>query len=325
MSPIENARIYADTKIALLRRAIERSERPARLMFDMAGLLAERGELDESARIFQSAYRLSTTDHGLLDISQDDARTSRNRAQALVDRGVNYSAVLAALAVGSAMLGDRATVEYLVDYERLFNVTSAVRPSGMFGSDFFTALAAEIKSNLKFCDTPRFAIRKAWRHNRILKSGGPACRALAAEIELHVNRYMANLPADASHPFVASRPVEFGIEAWAVVSAGESHHVPHIHSRAWASGVYYVVCPELAREANSGRGWLRVGPPPEHRISGASGWQTRMVAPEPGTLVLMPGYFFHDTSPMGVDQERICIAFDVTPREFCPPAGLDDY
>ena len=81
----------------------------------------------------------------------------------------------------------------------------------------------------------------------------------------------------------------------------------------------------LAREANSDRGWLRVGPPSEHRISGASGWQTRMVAPEPGTLVLMPGYFFHDTSPMGVDQERICIAFDVTPREFCPPAGPDDY
>jgi hypothetical protein len=29
----------------------------------------------------------------------------------------------------------------------------------------------------------------------------------------------------------------------------------------------------------------------------------------------MPGYFFHGTHPMGVDEERICIAFDVVPVE----------
>jgi Putative 2OG-Fe(II) oxygenase len=40
-----------------------------------------------------------------------------------------------------------------------------------------------------------------------------------------------------------------------------------------------------------------------------------MIAPEPGTLVLMPAYFYHDPSPIGVDQERICIAFDVVPTE----------
>lgn len=325
MTKTQNTRVYADAKIALLRRVIESSERPAELMFDLAGLLAARGELDESAQVFQAAYRVSPTDHGLHDIPPDEARKLRDWTQALVDRGVSYSGVLAALAVSSAMLGDKVTVEYLVDYERFFNVTLALRPKGTFGCDFFAALAAEIKRKLKFYDTPRSAIRKAWRHNGILNADGPACRALAAGLEAEVNRYMANLPADASHPFVASRPAEFGIEAWAVVSAGESHHRPHVHARAWASGVYYVVCPDVAREANSERGWLRVGPPTERRISSVSGWQTRMVAPEPGTLVQMPGYFFHDTSPMGVDQERICIAFDVVPREFRSPAGEDDY
>ncbi len=33
----------------------------------------------------------------------------------------------------------------------------------------------------------------------------------------------------------------------------------------------------------------------------------------------MPGYFVHDTEPMGVDEERICIAFDILPLEL---AGL---
>jgi len=29
----------------------------------------------------------------------------------------------------------------------------------------------------------------------------------------------------------------------------------------------------------------------------------------------MPAYFYHDTRPLGVDQERICVAFDVRPIE----------
>jgi hypothetical protein len=29
----------------------------------------------------------------------------------------------------------------------------------------------------------------------------------------------------------------------------------------------------------------------------------------------MPAYFFHHTLPMGVDEERICVAFDVIPTD----------
>jgi hypothetical protein len=51
----------------------------------------------------------------------------------------------------------------------------------------------------------------------------------------------------------------------------------------------------------------------------ADGWGERWVEPKPGTLVLMPGYFFHGTSPMRVDENRVCVAFDVV------PAGLPEY
>jgi uncharacterized protein (TIGR02466 family) len=319
MSRLENAPAYADAKIALLRRAIELKPNSVGQMFDLADLLAERGEFDEYARIFQSAYKLDPRAQRLLEIDGYEARALRHRAQALVGRGVNYSAVLAALAISSAKLGERATVERLIDYGRLFRLVSSVWPRNFSDDDFFASLAAEIRSGLRFYKTPDVAIRQAWRHNDILNSDAPACRALAGEIRTQVNRYIANLPPETSHPFVASQPAEFRIEAWAVVSGAESHHRPHVHPRAWASGVYYVVCPAISREASSERGWLRIGPPAEYgSISDQDGWQTRMVAPEPGTLVLMPAYFFHDTSPMGVDQERICIAFDVTPLEFEP-------
>jgi hypothetical protein len=316
MSSLENAPVYTEAKIALLRRAIERDPRSAEYMFDLADLLAERGEFDEYARLFQRAYKLDPRGQRLLEIDGHEPRALRNRAQTLVGRGVNYSAVLAALAISSARLGERDTVECLIDYGRLFRLVSSVWPSDFSDGDFFAALAAEIRTRLRFYETPDVAIRKAWRHNDILNSDTPACRALASEIRTQVKQYIANLPLETNHPFVASQPAEFRIEAWAVVSGAESHHRPHVHPRAWASGVYYVICPVIAREANSERGWLRIGPPAEYGISGQDGWQTRMVAPEPGTLVLMPAYFFDDTSPMGVDQERMCIAFDVTPLEF---------
>ena len=57
------------------------------------------------------------------------------------------------------MLGDTATVRItLVDYERLFNVTSAVRSkAGCSAVTFLRRLPPRLKSNLKFYDTPRFA------------------------------------------------------------------------------------------------------------------------------------------------------------------------
>ena len=116
MSGLENAPVYTDAKIALLRRAIERAPNSAGHMFDLADLLAERGEFDEYARIFQSAYKLDPRAQRLLEIDGHEARALRNKAQALVGRGVNYSAVLAALAISSARLGERATVERLIDY-----------------------------------------------------------------------------------------------------------------------------------------------------------------------------------------------------------------
>ncbi len=311
-----------DTKITLLRRALEHQPRSAKFMFSLADLLADNGGYDEYARLFRQACKIDPKAQPLLDLRSpaavaDRAPRLRNKAEALVERGVCYSSVIAALAISSASLGDKETVQRLIDYDRFFSVTANVVPQEFDERRFFATLANEIKSNLEFYDTrDGKSIQKAWRHNNVLHSDGPACRAIAQEIRARVGRYISGLVADTSHPFLASVPAKFNIEGWAVISGGEGHHKPHIHPRAWASGVYYVVRPAISRDANGHRGWLRVGPPPPlDGISSSAGWSTRMIAPEPGTLVLMPAYFFHDTEPLDIEQERICIAFDVEPVE----------
>jgi hypothetical protein len=249
-------------------------------------------------------------------VDSDNAGRLRTYSRSLIANGVAYAPVIATLAIAEAHLGNGAEVQRLVDYDRLFRTTIMEPPSGRDRNSFCDALANEIKSDLKFHDAPPGrAIRRAWRHH-MSEPALPASQAWAKAIRHEVDRYIATLPKMPDHPFWASRPADYVLDAWAVVSDGASHHLSHIHPRAWLSGVYYVVRPAVSHDASRRQGWLTVGPPEQrYGVTIAHGWAARTIAPEPGRLALMPAYFYHGTQPMGVDEERICIAFDVVPRE----------
>jgi hypothetical protein len=312
---------HDEARVELLRRALAANPQSATLTYRLADALWDCGERDEFAAVFQRAYQLSPEIEPTLaewtpEAKSRDGRKLRDKAQALIERGIVYSPVVVALAIGNAILGNRTEVERLLDYDRFFQCSRVAIPATSAGDDFFSSLAAEIKAGLRFYDSPDDrAIRKAWRNEAVLRTKTPACKALAAAIRAQVETYIARLPDWPDHPFVASRPRHYVIDGWAVVSGAGGYHEPHIHPHAWMSGVYYVVRPEISRAADTDRGWLRVGPPPKTGLTPECGWQQRIVEPEPGNIVLMPAYFYHDTRPLGVDQERICVAFDVRPIE----------
>ena len=307
-------------RIALLRQAVQTQPRSAALLCELAEALAEVGEEREAADIFRRAYLIQpqvwtvALTNGRL--SPADAEKLRDYTRSLIANGVAYSPVIAALAVGEAHLGNGTEVQRLVDYDRLFRSVMMNPPDGYDQTTFSRALAAEIKADLRFYDAPsNRAIRRGWRRS-MTSSALPAYRAWVQAVRCEVDRYIARLPQISDHPFFTSRPADYVLDAWAVVSNGESFHLSHMHSRAWISGVFYVIRPPASHDTENRRGWLEVGPPEErYGVSTAHGWAARTIAPEPGRLVLMPGYFFHATHPMDVDEERICIAFDVIPAE----------
>jgi hypothetical protein len=313
----------ASARIALLRQAERMQLQSPALLCALSETLAEAGEAGEAANVFRRAYlqEPDTCANALARIGFDDAEKLRAYSRSLIDNGVAYSSVIAALAVAEARLGNTAAVQRLVDYDRLFRSTIMDPPDGYDQTSFRHALTNEIKSDLQFYDVPtNRAIRRAWRHE-MNGSALPASRAWVQAIRREIDCYIAALPQRSDHPFPASRPADYVLGAWAVVSNGASHHISHFHSRAWVSGVFYVVRPPVSHDPENRRGWLEVGPPEErHGVSTAHGWGARAIEPEPGRLVLMPAYFFHGTHPMGVDEERICIAFDVMPVEL---AGED--
>jgi hypothetical protein len=310
----------AQAKIALLRQAVAAEPQSPKLLYDLAKALADAGDHRASADAFRRAYVLQPTPptfgRATAEAHGSDVSSIRDRAEALLRNGAVYSSVIAELALSEAQLGNVSEVRRLVDFDRFFRAYLVDAPSGYDRNRFNRELASQIKSDLKFYDSPEdWAIRRGWRNDRVLTSHLPAWRAWVRMIRREVDRYIAGLPRDADHPFLASRPADYAIGAWAVVSNGESFHRPHVHPEAWVSGVYYVTRPAVSLEPDGRVGWLRVGPPEDLGVTAAHGWAERYVEPEPGNLVLMPGYFFHGTRPMNVDQERICVAFDIKPIE----------
>ncbi len=145
----------------------------------------------------------------------------------------------------------------------------------------------------------------------------PEITALYDVLRQAAEDFIATLdPGPDGHPFAASAPSAFIIEAWGVISGQGGYHQPHIHPRAWATGVLYIAA---TASASADRiGWLRVGPPGD--LIPAAGpvwleraWEERWIQPAPGLLVVFPAYFTHETFPMGRNEERICVAFDIVP------------
>jgi hypothetical protein len=309
-------------RIALLRHAVTLGPDPS-VLCELSVALAEAGEMAEAARVFRRAYLLQPdiACKALTAIEAANIAKCCDFARFLIAQGSAFAPVIATLAITEGRLGNTAVAQKLIDYDSLFRSYVMEPPPGYDVASICRALAQEIKSDLKFYNRPSDrAIRQAWRHDMGV-SRLPASKAWVRAVRREIDRYIANLPQLRDHPFLASRPQDYVLAAWAVVSDGASHHLPHIHPRAWMSGVYYVVQPAASRDTHKQCGWLHVGPPEERTdVTSARGWEERNIEPEPGRLVLMPGYFFHRTEPMGVDEERICIAFDVMPVEL---AGED--
>jgi len=105
-------------------------------------------------------------------------------------------------------------------------------------------------------------------------------------------------------------PKCYDLDGWHVKLLKSGHQKPHIHSRGWVSGVFYLKVPDnMAGD--------------EGAISfSLHGYNYRKVKedipqlvhkPKAGELVLFPSSLFHSTVPFESDEDRQCIAFDMIP------------
>ncbi len=124
------------------------------------------------------------------------------------------------------------------------------------------------------------------------------------------NAALADHPLESAHPFLARIPDRFGLNIWSINLQQAGHQVPHIHSAAWLSRVYYPQLPPVIGEDYQA-GWIEFGQPPEQIACGRDP-DVLLIRPKEGLMLLFPSYMYHRTIPFSGDGTRISIAFDVS-------------
>ena len=215
------------------------------------------------------------------------------------------------------LMGDERE-HWLFDYERLVGYIEIEPPPG-FGD--LPAFLRILTGTLDAMHTARrepvdqsvrggtqTAGQLFGRDNAVI---GAAEAALRAAVE----RWLATLPEDASHPFLSRKRRSVGfVGSWSVKLRASGRHSNHIHPKGWASSAFYVALPAsvLDSDAASRAGWIQFGQPLEDL--GLDLPPRRVVQPRPGHLALFPSFMWHGTVPFDAPEARLTIAFDMQPR-----------
>ncbi|MBU6172972.1 MAG: hypothetical protein KGQ60_04175, partial [Planctomycetes bacterium] len=103
----------------------------------------------------------------------------------------------------------------------------------------------------------------------------------------------------------------FQVVAWANVSQRGHYHRMHNHPGSAWSGCYYV---HGTSNPNSLAGTLELYDPRPFTemvdVPGKPYGQRIVIRPEPGLLILFPGWLYHFVHPVDSDEPRISIAFN---------------
>ena len=118
-----------------------------------------------------------------------------------------------------------------------------------------------------------------------------------------VDKYLATLPKDSTHPFLARVADSYAFSgSWSVQLKESGHHSNHVHPLGWLSCCSYVSVADLS----SGKdGWIKFG---ETSLNlGENEMVSRDIQPIIGRCVFFPSYFWHGTYPIPCDQLRVTI------------------
>ena len=212
---------------------------------------------------------------------------------ALVEQGAVNSRMIADFASLLASMGRSDEAAALLDYSHLLRLV----PIGDDRlADDIHALILEHEAGSEFQESVQ-SVRNMSNLRRFHEIAEPAVARLMGALQDEVDSYFAEWRAS-THPLARLVPATSRLNAWALVSRGTGHNVPHIHHKGWATGVYYPA--DLPADAEGG-----------DLVIGSEGPDEIVVRPSAGLLALFPSFYTHRTRPLGGTGLRTSVAFDV--------------
>lgn len=213
-------------------------------------------------------------------------------------------------------LKDDPREHWLFDYERLVGYVEVPTPPGFAGlPDFLATLARRLEA---MHTARREPVNQSVRGGsqttgRLFGRNDAVIRAAESALRTAVERWLAGLPEDPSHPFLSrkGRSVRFA-GSWSVRLRSSGRHANHIHNEGWLSSAFHVsLPPSVEAGAADQAGCIQFGQPMEEL--GLELPPRRVIAPRPGHLALFPSYTWHGTVPFTDARPRLTIAFDMQP------------
>ncbi|MFQ5618804.1 MAG: tetratricopeptide repeat protein [Rhodospirillales bacterium] len=308
-----------DEAMAAYRRALEIDPGYAEAHNNLGLVLYASGKPGEAVAAYRRALEIKPelvkAHHNLGEalLEQGNGRAALDACEACLKLDPGNTAALATRAIALAETGDRDGARFLIDFDRLLQITRLDAPDGFDAvADFNRALERHIHAQPTLAFDPvRYPTRSGRNTNDLLLGAKGPIAAFEELIHGAIQAYRRFLPADPAHPFVASAPERWRLSVWGVVLERQGHQIPHIHKDSWLSGVYYVKLPAIVA-APGQAGWIEFGRPPAS-IPCSAEPRVKTLRPEEGLMVLFPSYFHHRTIPFESDEQRISIAFDVMP------------
>ncbi len=228
---------------------------------------------------------------------------------------------LAYLGLSRLALGKKSLVEEFLGLGRLVQQMD-LHPDDRWpdGASFNRQLAEDIRGHSRLRLNPRgLAARNGYLTSELLADRTRAILAFDVMLRQAIERYIRQLPDDPAHPMLKHKAAVlaggYTLNLWATWVKGDGYIDKHIHEDSWISGAYYVALPEVVKNTDTHAGYFEYGCVPDDLCIETDA-PRGFVRPEVGRLVIFPSYLYHQTIPHGSMDDRISIAFDLTPTQW---------
>ena len=308
----------SDEAATCFERAIALNSAHETAHFNLGRLLVSANKLEEASQCFQRALEIDPADDGLrVELAKawlrlGQAQQALDHIESLLAHDPGAVQALSLKAIALSELGRHQDLKAFVDLEAMVS-TSMIEDYP--GFDSLEALNADLARQIANHPTLREDYTTVEGQDTYELFGGDEASLQVLEQFIHsqVRNRLRDLPNRPGDPFVAAPPTDSRLQSWGVKMWSQGYQVPHVHYKAWLSGVYYAQLPQAVEDPTADHeGWIQFGQAPDHFYSRSTP-PIRLIKPAEGMMITFPSYYWHRTLAFTSEQERISIAFDVIP------------